>query len=79
MHLAIVVDGASLLLYRDAQLVATSDGAVVGYQGSALIVGADEDGGDSINDYFIGELDELMIFSRPLGPDELEDLTAGMR
>jgi len=79
MHLAVVVDGASLLLYRDAELVASSDGAVVGYQDSALIVGADEDGGGSVNDYFVGELDELQIFARPLSPAELAELVASMR
>jgi hypothetical protein len=79
MHLAVVVDGASLRLYRDAELVASSEGAVVGYQDSALIVGADEDAGDGVNDYFIGDLDELQIFARPLAPAELEELVASMR
>lgn len=78
MHLAVVVDGASLLLYRDAELVATAEGAAVGYQDASLFVGADQDGGDSVNDYFIGDLDELQVFARPLAPAELAALAAGM-
>lgn len=78
MHLAIVVDGASLLLYRDAQLVATAEGAFVGYQAAPLFVGADQDGGGDVNDYFIGELDELKVFARPLSPTELATLASGM-
>lgn len=76
MHLALVVDGAELSLYRDAELIASTEGAVVGYQDAPLVIGADEDAGGGINDYFIGELDELQIFSRALAPDELEALVA---
>jgi hypothetical protein len=78
MHLAVVVDGAELLIYRDAELFASADGAVVGYQDAPLVIGADQDGGGGINDYFIGELDELQIFARPLAPDEVEALFASI-
>ena len=77
MHLAMVVDGASLLLYRDADLVAVGMGATVEYQDAPLFVGADQDGGDEVNDYFIGDLDELKVFSRPLAPAEVAMLAAG--
>ena len=77
MHLAMVVDGASLLLYRDADLVAVGMGATVEYQDAPLFVGADQDGGDEVNDYFIGDLDELKVFSRPLAPAEVALLAAG--
>lgn len=79
MHLAVVVDGTSLLLYRDAKLVASSEGAAVGYQDAPLVVGADQDAGDELNDHFIGELDELQVFSRALAPGELEVLVASTR
>jgi hypothetical protein len=74
MHLALVVDGAELLVYRDAELIASTDGAALGYEESPLFIGADQDAGGGINDYFIGELDELQIFARPLAQDELEAL-----
>lgn len=76
MHLALVVDGPELSIYRDAKLIASTDGAVVGYQASPLVIGADEDAGGEINDHFIGELDELQVFSRALAPEELEALVA---
>lgn len=75
-HVALVVDGSTARLYRDAVEVATTEGALVGYQDTPFVVGADNDAGNVFDDFFIGELDDLRMYARALSAAELAELIA---
>ncbi|MBK8235059.1 MAG: LamG domain-containing protein [Deltaproteobacteria bacterium] len=73
-HVALVVDGATATLYRDAVAVATVDGVSIDYQDAPLVLGADNDNGNIFDDFFVGELDDLRVYAHALDVVELEAL-----
>lgn len=75
-HVALVVDGATATLYRDAVAIASVDGVSIGYQDAPLVVGADNDAGNIFDDFFVGELDDLRVYARALDDAELAALVA---
>lgn len=78
VHLALVVDGAVLRLYRNAQEIASAPAVAIGYQDAPLVVGCDEDANGDYNDYFTGELDDLRMYDRALSQVELATILAGV-
>jgi hypothetical protein len=79
VHLALVYDQTSARLMIDGQLVATQMFQLsIGPENSPLALGASEDvTPDRASDPLGGDLDEVALYDRALGPVEIEALAAG--
>jgi hypothetical protein len=64
-HVAIVWDGAGKALWVDGASVATSTQTGIDFDGSPILLGADEDNGTTTH-YFDGFIDDVRIYNRAL-------------
>jgi large repetitive protein len=74
-HVAIVWDGEGKALWIDGTKVGTSTQLGIDFDGSAILIGADEDNG-STQQYFDGFLDDVRIYDRDLLDAEIARLSA---
>jgi len=63
-------DGTTTRLFIDAQLVASMPKSRIAFDGNPLMVGADLEGGNSIEDTFNGAIDDFRIYRRALSQEE---------
>ncbi len=75
-HVAGVTTATGMSLYHDGQLRGTNmRGEAIMYSGNALWAG--RDGGGAMGRDFAGELDDVRIYTRALGAEEIATLAAG--
>ncbi|MBP6629575.1 MAG: LamG domain-containing protein [Kofleriaceae bacterium] len=72
-HVALTFDGRSRRLYVDGELRLADERGPLRHDASPLLVGLDRDGGRLVN-HLVGALDDVMLFDRALGADEVAAL-----
>lgn len=73
-HVVVSADGASATMWVDGVVVATHEGAYTQSEAMAYLPALGRDGGSDVNgpkDGFVGALDDLAVFNRPLSEDEV--------
>ena len=75
-HVAGTWDGAASTLYLDGVAIGANMIAAVGYDEHPVLVGADLELGAPVN-FFAGMIDDVRIYSRALGEDEIAALASG--
>lgn len=75
-HVAGTWDGAASTLYLDGVAVGANTIGAVGYDGQPVLVGADLEVGAPVN-FFAGVIDDVRVYSRALGEDEIAMLVSG--
>ena len=75
VHVAMTWDGATKRLFLDGAVAAEAAG-VTTFDSGPLVLGADAENGLPVTTPFVGDLDEVQLFDRALGPAEVAALAA---
>lgn len=72
-HVALVWDGTTKTVYRDAVAIGSAPAARPIFDASPFVIGSDDENGVP-KGFFSGSLDDLRIYDRALGPAEIAAL-----
>ena len=76
IHLALVYDGGTKLLYFDGVEAARAEGETLRVSNQDVLIGADENDGSVLVFPLRGMLDEILLYDRALSPDEIRALAS---